>query len=213
MFQVVTNLMRPRARRRCHRRSLGMLGHTSTVTIHSHQTHPGVSTPHRLCLGMKGTPKNTSKATFWEETQWGPVYSQVNSKFVQDVKSWKCRANQTGTGLKGRFCKVHILRSTTTPRCCLADILQLRPGEAGLSCDICRRRNGTNRSKSCFMNAYHLPHTWQNHVNHAKSATSWMVRVEVYTHAVGAVWISNMFWVFSPTSVLYAFAFMNIIIW
>ena len=35
MFQVVTNLMRPRARRRCHVGFLGMLGHTSMVTIHS----------------------------------------------------------------------------------------------------------------------------------------------------------------------------------
>ena len=51
------------------------------------------------------------------------------------------------------------------------------------------------------MNAYRLQYTWQNH---AKSfARSWIAGVEVYTPAVEAVWISNIFWLFSPTSALY----------
>ena len=90
-----------------------------------HQTRPGVSTPHRLCLGMKGTAqvrRNSVEAH----------YSQVSSKFVQDSKSWRCCAkrvqNVLAPVLKGRFCKVRILPSTTTPKCCLADVLQLDQG-------------------------------------------------------------------------------------
>ena len=85
-----------------------------------HQTCPGVSTPHRLCLGMKGTAQVRRNSV--------GAYSQVSSKFVQDLKSWRSCAKCTGTGLEGRFCKVRILRSTTTPKCCLADVLQLDQG-------------------------------------------------------------------------------------
>ena len=97
-----------------------------------HQTRPGVSTPHRLYLGMKGTPVRRNTV--------GAHYSQVSSKFVQDLKSWRCCAKCTGTGLKGRFCKVRILPSTTTPKCCLAEVLQLDRGMAK-SCKVVSLRH------------------------------------------------------------------------
>ena len=83
---------------------------------------------HRAPSTAPDTPRsvNSASAVSWHEGN--AHYSQVSSKFVQDLKSWRSCAKRTGTGLKGRFCKVRILPSTTTPKCCLADVLQLDQG-------------------------------------------------------------------------------------
>lgn len=105
------------------RRSLGMLGHASIVTIHSTRHAQECQLRIGCVLAWRERPRR-------EETQWGPTNPKwaLNLSKIWSLKSWRCCAKRTGTGLKGRFCKVRILPSTTTPKCCLADVLQLDQG-------------------------------------------------------------------------------------